>query len=121
MNKLLYSIMAMGFLLLFSSISYAATTNNTGGGGTITLGITKTTTVTLSSGVYANYQGTATTGVAYGIATVNDKGVNVYGLSSASSQIYYQPTKVGTPGVPTTADVTAGQSTWTSTWTAMGQ
>ncbi len=113
MNKLLYSIMVASLLLLFSSISYAA------GGGTFTLGSsssTYTTTVTLSSGVYANYIG-STTG--YGIATVNNKGTTEYGLSSASSQIYYQGNQTNDTS-PT--PVTAGQSTWTSaTWTAMGQ
>ena len=122
MKKIFFAIALAGLLLMGVGVTqsaFAATVSPTT--GTIVLSTNGTSsektasTVTLSSGVYANYLG-STTG--YGIATVNGKGATAYGLSSASSQIYYQP-DTGATAAPT--DVTAGKSTWTSTWTPMGQ
>lgn len=87
----------------------------TASSGIITLGSTVKEEVTLSNGVYAGYNGTAS---AYGIGTVHQSGTKSYGASSASSSIHYQ---VISPGTTTPKEVSAGESTWTSPWTLEGK
>ena len=100
---------------LISSNSYALT-------GTFELSSTTHTQappvkVHLSANVVASYAGTDG---AYGAATTNPLGNGKsFGLSSATSYVYY--TKV-TKGTSTPVAVTAGKSTWSSsTWSVVGK
>ncbi len=100
MKKIFIFLAAVSVAILLNGVSFAA--GQSGSGGSITLGATDTTTVTLSSNVEANYY--SASGDAYAASTYNSKGTGkAYGVASNSSVIYYQ-TGASTPGTLNNGD-----------------
>lgn len=112
MRKFVY---ICGILLVSASFLWAF--SQTSSGGSITMGSGNVSeTVTLSNGVSAGYNGTASS---YGMGTVHQSGTKSYGTSSASTSIYYDSVNTGTT---TPTEVSAGNSNWaTDTWTLEGK